>query len=126
MLSLGGVSQRKGQCLAKVDTFDAGTRYYIVGPPRGDDEQQAYSDLSYIRAAAEGAPTRAHGLRAMQLAAKCLRDEVQGGAGTGPVHRAQVRKWGLFGPTSTFMVAFRAYRPSPPGRGQLLLTNWDR
>ena len=77
MLSLGGVCQRKGQRLAKVDTFDAGTRYYIVGPPRGDDEQQASQDLCYIRAAAEGAPSRLEGLHAMQTAAKLLRDEAK-------------------------------------------------
>ena len=77
MLSLGGVCQRKGQLLAKVDTFDAGTRYYIVGPPRGDDEQQAYQDLCYIRAAAEGASTHVQGLHAMQAAAKLLRDEAK-------------------------------------------------
>ena len=77
MLSLGGVCQRKGQFLAKVDTFDAGTRYYIVGPPRGDDEQQAYQDLCYIRAVAEDSPTRVQGLQAMQTAAKLLRDEAK-------------------------------------------------
>ena len=77
MSSLGGVCKRKGEFLAKVDTVDAGTRYYIVGPPRGDDEQQAYQDLCYIRAAAEGAPSRVEGLCAMQTAAKLLRDEAK-------------------------------------------------
>ena len=77
MSSLGGVCKRKGEFLAKVDTVDAGTRYYIVGPPRGDDEQQAYQDLCYIRAAAEGLPTRVQGLHAMQIAAKLLRDEAK-------------------------------------------------
>ena len=75
MSSLGGVCKRKGELLAKVDTVDAGTRYYIVGPPRGDDEQQAYQDLCYIRVAAEGAPSRVEGLCAMQTAAKLLQDE---------------------------------------------------
>ena len=49
----------------------------MVGPPRGDDEQQAYQDLCYIRAAAEGSPTRVQGLHAMQTAAKLLRDEAK-------------------------------------------------
>jgi hypothetical protein len=48
----------------------------MEGPPR-DDEQQAMQDLSFIRAAADGEVTRFGGLKAMQLAAKHLRDEAK-------------------------------------------------
>ena len=58
MEQLGGVVQRDGQFVAKVDTLYEGTRYYMVGPLRGEDEQQAFRDLCYMRAAAERVPTR--------------------------------------------------------------------
>ena len=77
MAQLGVVIRRTGHYVAKIDTLAAGTRYYMLGPPRGDDEQQAYQDLCYIRAAAEGAPSRVEGLCAMQTAAKLLRDEAK-------------------------------------------------
>ena len=69
MAQLGVVCERNGQYVAKIETLDLGTRYKFTGPPRGDDEQQASQDLCYIRAAAEGTPTRVGGLQAMQSAA---------------------------------------------------------
>ena len=77
MSELGVVTQKDNQFVAKIATYDLGQRYQFAGPLRGDDEQQAHQDLSYIRAAAEGAPTRAQGLHAMQTAAKLLRDEAK-------------------------------------------------
>ena len=73
MAHLGGVINKGGQFIAKIDTSESGTRFAMVGPPR-DDEQQAVQDLSFIRAAADGEATRFGGLKAMQLAAKRLRD----------------------------------------------------
>ena len=66
MSELGFVTQKDNQFVAKINTKDLGTQYQFTGPLRGDDEEQAVQDLCCIRAAAEG---------------------VQGGAGTGPVHR---------------------------------------
>ena len=77
MAQLGVVIRKTGQYVAKIDTLAAGTRYKMLGPPRGDDEQVAYQDLCYIRAAAEGAPSHVDGLCAMQTAAKLLRDEAK-------------------------------------------------
>ena len=77
MAQLGVVCTRNGKHVAKIATYELGTRYKFTGPPRGDDEQQAYQDLFYIRAAAEGAPTRVQGLHDMQTAAKLLRDEAK-------------------------------------------------
>ena len=57
MAQLGVVIRKTGHYVAKIDTLAAGTRYKMLGPPRGDDEQVAYQDLCYIRAAAEGAPS---------------------------------------------------------------------
>ena len=74
---VGKLATKHNKLQAVIDTDDVGTRYYFTGPPRGDDEQQAYQDLCYIRAAAEDAPTRVQGLHAMQSAAKLLRDEAQ-------------------------------------------------
>ena len=51
-------------------------RFAMTGPPR-DSEQAATQDLSFIRAAAGGEATRLVGLKAMQLAAKHLRDEAK-------------------------------------------------
>ena len=73
MAHLGGVVNKNGQSIAKVDTSESGTRFAMEGPPR-DDEQQATQDLSFIRAAADGEATRLGGLKAMQQAAKRLRD----------------------------------------------------
>ena len=50
---LGGVINKDGKFIAKIDTSESGTRFAMVGPPR-DDEQQAVQDLSFIRAAADG------------------------------------------------------------------------
>ena len=77
MAQLGVVIRKTGQYVAKIDTLAAGTRYKMLGPPRGDDEQLAYQDLCYIRAAAEGAPSHVDALCAMQTAAKLLRDEAK-------------------------------------------------
>ena len=77
MSELGIVTQRDNEFVATIATYDLGQRYRFAGPLRGDDEQQAYQDLYYIRAAAEGAPTRVQALRAMQTAAKLLRDEAK-------------------------------------------------
>ena len=74
---LGKLVTKHNKVQATIDTDYMGTRYYFAGPPRGDDEQQAEQDLCYIRAAAEGASTREQGLRAMQTAAKLLRDEAK-------------------------------------------------
>ena len=71
---LGGVINRASQFIAKVETKESGTRFNMEGPAR-DDEQQAAQDLSAMLAAADGEATRSGGLRAMQLAAKHLRDE---------------------------------------------------
>ena len=76
MAHLGGVINKDGQFIAKIDTKESGTRFAMVGPLR-DDEQQAAQDLSSIRAAADGEATRSGGLKAMQLAAKHLRDEAK-------------------------------------------------
>ena len=73
MAHLGGVINRDGRFIAKTDTKDSGTRFAMEGPLR-DDEQQAAQDLSAIRAATSGGATRSGGLKAMQLAAKHLRD----------------------------------------------------
>ena len=73
MAQLGGVVRIKGKFVAKIDTLDDGERYAMIGPPRGDDEQQAFQDLCYIRSAAEGVPTHAGKLQAMQQAAKLWR-----------------------------------------------------
>ena len=72
MSQLGVVTKKDNQFVAMIATYDLDTRYQFAGPLRGDDEQQADQDLCYIRAAAEGAPTRVEGLRAMQTAAKLL------------------------------------------------------
>ena len=77
MSTLGVVAQEDNQFVAKVATYDLGKRYQFAGPLRGDDEQLAYQDLCYIRAAAEGAPSHVDGLCAMQTAAKLLRDEAK-------------------------------------------------
>ena len=74
---IGKVIIKHSHSQAKVDTDYMGMRYKFSGPPRGDDEQQAHQDLVYIRAAAEGSPTRVQGLQAMQTAAKLLRDEAK-------------------------------------------------
>ena len=74
---LGKVLTKKQKFQAVIDTDYQGTRYHFTGPPRGDDEQQAHQDLVYIRAAAEGSPTRVQGLQAMQTVAKLLRDEAK-------------------------------------------------
>ena len=60
MSELGFVTQKDSQFVAKINTKDLGKQYRFTGPPRGEDEQQAYQDLYYIRAAAEGVPTRVH------------------------------------------------------------------
>jgi hypothetical protein len=73
MARLGGVINKDGEFIAKIDTSESGTRFAMVGPPR-DEEQQAARDLSFIVAAADGELTRFGGLKAMQLAAKHLRD----------------------------------------------------
>jgi len=73
MAHLGGVINKEGQFVAKIDTKESGTRFYILGPVR-DEEKHAAQDLSSIRAAADGEATRPSGLKAMQLAAKNLRD----------------------------------------------------
>ena len=77
MSELGFVTQKDSQFVARVNTKVLGTQYQFVGPLRGQDEQLAYQDLCYIRAAAEGALTRVQGLRDMQTAAKLLRDEAK-------------------------------------------------
>ena len=77
MSQLGVVTKKNNQFVAKIATYDLDTRYEFTGPLRGDDEQQAYQDLCYIRADAEGSPTRVQGLQAMQTAAKLLRDEAK-------------------------------------------------
>ena len=71
------MTQKDSQFVARVNTKVLGTQYQFVGPLRGQDEQLAYQDLCYIRAAAEGALTRVQGLRDMQTAAKLLRDEAK-------------------------------------------------
>ena len=76
MAHLGFVFNKGGQSIARIDTSESGTRFAMEGPPR-DDEQQAMQDLSFIRAAADGEVTRFGGLKAMQLAAKHLRDEAK-------------------------------------------------
>ena len=76
MAHLGGVINKAGQFVAKVETKDSDTRFKMEGPAR-DDEQQAAQDLSSIRAAADGELTRSGGLKAMQLVAKHLRDEAK-------------------------------------------------
>ena len=77
---LGGVINKASQFIAKVETKESGTRFKMEGPAR-DDEQQAAQDLSSIRAAADGQATLSGGLKAMQLAAKHLRDAaLTGGA----------------------------------------------
>ena len=76
MAHLGGVINRAGHFVAKVETKESGTRFKMEGPGR-DDEQQAAQDLSAIRAAADGVATRPAKLQAMQLAAKHLRDEAK-------------------------------------------------
>ena len=73
MAHLGGVINKAGQFVAKVETKDSDTRFKMEGPAR-DDEQQAARDLSFIRAAADGELSRSGGLKAMQLEAKRLRD----------------------------------------------------
>ena len=77
MSELGFVTQKDSQFVARVNTKVLGKQYQFVGPLRGQDEQLAYQDLCYIRAAAEGALTRVQGLRDMQTAAKLLRDEAK-------------------------------------------------
>ena len=62
MSTLGVVTQEDNQFVAKVATYDLGKRYRFAGPRRGDDEQLAYQDLCYIRAAAAGAPSHVDGL----------------------------------------------------------------
>ena len=79
MSTLGVVTQEDNQFVAKVATYALGKRYRFAGPLRGDDEQLAYQDLCYIRAAAEGAPSHVDALCAMQTAAKLLRDEANSG-----------------------------------------------
>ena len=64
MAHLGGVINKAGQFVAKVETKDSGARFKMEGPAR-DDEQQAAQDLSSIRAAADGEATRSGGLKAM-------------------------------------------------------------
>ena len=76
MAHLGGVIHKAGQFVAKVETKDSETRFKMKGPAR-DDEQQAAQDLSFIRAGADGEVTRFGGLKAMQQAAKHLRDEAK-------------------------------------------------
>ena len=66
--------QNQGQFDAKVDTHDEGIRYQMFGPPRGDNDKQAFQDLCCIRSAAEGVPTHTEKLQAMQEAAKLLQD----------------------------------------------------
>ena len=77
MSNLGVVTQKYRQFVAKIATYDLGKRYQFAGPLRGDDEQLAYQDLCYIRAAAAGAPSHVDGLCAMKTAAKLLRDEAK-------------------------------------------------
>ena len=76
MAHLGGVINKNGEFIAKIDTKESGTRFKMMGPVR-DEEQQAAQDLSSIRAAADKELTRSGGLEAMQLAAKYLRDEAK-------------------------------------------------
>ena len=76
MAHLGGVINKGSQFIAKIDTKESGTRFYILGPVR-DEEQKAAQDLSSIRAAADGYLPRSSGMKAMQLAAKHLRDEAK-------------------------------------------------
>ena len=73
MAHLGGVINNDGKFVAKIDTKESGTRFYILGPVR-DEEKRAAQDLSSVRAAADGEATRSSGLKAMQLVAKNLRD----------------------------------------------------
>ena len=73
MAHLGRVVNKDGKFIAKIYTRESDTRFAMEGPRRGD-EQQASQDLSSIRAAADGEATRTGGLKAMQLAAKRLRD----------------------------------------------------
>ena len=96
MSELGFVTQKDSQFVARVNTKVLGTQYQFVGPLRGQDEQLAYQDLCYIRAAAEGALTRVQGLRDMQTAAKLLRDEAKALARGGrKSHRHMPRASGI-------------------------------
>ena len=65
MAHLGGVIDKEGKFIAKIDTKESGTRFKMVGPVR-DDEQQAAQDLSAIRAAAHGKVTRLAKLQASE------------------------------------------------------------
>ena len=71
MSQLGVVTKKGNQFVAMIATYDLDTRYRFAGPLRGDDEQQAGQDLCYIRAAAEGAPTRVEGLMGKAKAVSC-------------------------------------------------------
>ena len=75
-IPLGSIEEVDGRFIAKIDSNESGTRFWIEGPLR-DDKQQADQDLAYIRAAADGEATRLAKLQAMQLAAKHLRDEAK-------------------------------------------------
>ena len=45
MSELGFVTQKDSQFVAKINTKDLGKQYRFTGPPRGEDEQQAYQDF---------------------------------------------------------------------------------
>jgi len=72
----GSIGEVDGRFIAKIDTSESGTRFWIEGPLR-DGEQEAAQDLSAIRAAAAGEATRSGRLKAMQLAAGQLREETK-------------------------------------------------
>ena len=65
MSELGFVTQKDSQFVAKVNTKVLGKQYQFFGPQRGQDEQQAYQDLCYIRAAALTGPRPTGGLKSV-------------------------------------------------------------
>ena len=70
MAHLGDIFEKGDQYFAKVETREAGARFYMEGPLRNQD-------LHYIRSCSEGEATRAEGLLSMKLAAKELREEAK-------------------------------------------------
>ena len=76
MANLGDLYMSNGKCFAKIETWEKGTKFKIVGPRR-EDKQQAAQDLTYIRAAGSRDSTRLGELRAMKRATERLQDEAR-------------------------------------------------
>ena len=79
MAHLGNVIEKDDRYFAKIETREAGARFYMEGPLR-TDQDEAREDLQYIRSCAEGSANRTDGLHCMKQAAKELREQAKAAA----------------------------------------------